>query len=63
METDRAIEIVQRLADGVDPFTGERFPSDSPYQQAGTVRALHLALEGLTKLRRATARKTGPRRG
>lgn len=62
MEPDRAIEIVQALADGVDPFTGERFLSDSPYQQADTVRALHMALEGLTKLRRSTARKTGPGR-
>ena len=62
MDTDRAVEIVQTLADGVDPYSGERFPSDSPYQQADTVRALHLALEGLTKLRRSTARMTGPGR-
>lgn len=34
MEPDRAIEIVQSLADGVDPHSGERFPSSSPYQQA-----------------------------
>ena len=45
MEPERAIEIVQILADGVDPYSGERFPSSSPYQQADTVRALHLALE------------------
>ena len=32
MDTERAIEIVQALADGVDPYSGERFPSDSPYQ-------------------------------
>ncbi len=62
MEPDRAIEIVQSLADGVNPFTGEHFPSSSPYQQADTVRALHLALEGLGKLKRSTARKTGPGR-
>ena len=62
MEPDRAIEIVQKLADGVDPFTDERFPASSPYQQADTVRALHLALEGLAKLKRSTARKTGPGR-
>ena len=62
MEPDRAIEIVQSLANGVDPYTGERFVSDSPYQQADTVRALHLALEGLAKLRRSKARKTGPGR-
>ena len=40
MEPDRAIEIVQSLADGVDPHNGERFPFSSPYQQADTVRAL-----------------------
>ncbi|MBU0678017.1 MAG: hypothetical protein KJ626_07850 [Verrucomicrobia bacterium] len=50
MEPDRAIEIVQSLADGVNPFTDERFPSTSPYQQADTVRALHLALEAMTKV-------------
>ncbi|MGI6301056.1 MAG: hypothetical protein ACOX52_08375 [Verrucomicrobiota bacterium] len=62
MEPDRAIEIVRKLADGVDPFTDERFPASSPYQQADTVRALHLAIEGLAKLKRSTARKTGPGR-
>lgn len=64
MEPYRSIEIVQALANGVDPFTGQQSPpSASPHQQAGTVRALHLALEGLTKLRRSTVRKTGPTRG
>jgi hypothetical protein len=63
MEPDRAIEIVQSLADGVDPYTDERFPSSSPYQQADTVRALHLAIEGLTKLRRSTARSITARMG
>ncbi|MCF7855854.1 MAG: hypothetical protein K9N51_13730 [Candidatus Pacebacteria bacterium] len=62
MEAERAIKIVQALADGVDPYTGERYPSSSPYQQADTVRALHLALAGLTKLRRSTSRKSGPGR-
>jgi hypothetical protein len=47
METNQAAEIIQQLADGVNPCTGERFPPDSPYQQADTVRALYLALEGL----------------
>jgi len=62
MEPDRAIEIVQSLAYGVDPYSGERFLSSSPYQQADTVRALHLALECLGKLKCSTARKTGPGR-
>lgn len=30
MDTGRAIEIVQALADGFDPFTGEQFPFSSP---------------------------------
>ncbi|MGI6496483.1 MAG: hypothetical protein ACOX5G_10440 [Kiritimatiellia bacterium] len=57
MESARAIELVHNLADRVDPFTGERFPSDSPCQQADTARAQHLVLEGLVKLKRSTARK------
>jgi len=45
MELDRAKEIIQALADGVDPYTGERFPDDGPYQRADTVRALYTILE------------------
>lgn len=46
MELDRAKEIIQALADGVDPYTGERFPADGPYQRADTVRALYTILTG-----------------
>lgn len=52
MELDRAKEIIQALADGVDPYTGERFPADGPYQRADTVRALYTALEALEKPKR-----------
>ena len=45
MDANDAIEIVRKLADGVDPFTGERFPPSSPYQNADTVRAVYLALD------------------
>ena len=45
MEVDRAKEIIQALADGVDPYTGDRFPADGPYQRADTVRALYTMLE------------------
>ena len=38
MKIDRAIEIVHSLAYGVDPYSGERFPPGSPYQQSDTVR-------------------------
>jgi len=61
MELDEASQIIQQLADGVNPFTGERFPPDSPYQQADTVRALYLALEGLDRLKRSKSRAhSGP---
>ena len=40
MQLDRAKEIIEALADGVDPYTGENFPADGPYQRADTVRAL-----------------------
>ena len=45
MQLERAKEIVQALADGVDPYTAEHFPADGPYQRADTVRALYTILE------------------
>ncbi len=47
MELDHAKEIIQALADGVDPYTGDHFPPDSPYQRADTVRALFMALDAM----------------
>jgi hypothetical protein len=55
VELDRAKEIIEALADGVDPYTEERFPPDGPYQRADTVRALYTALEALDKPKRARA--------
>ena len=61
MDPDRAHEIIQALANGKDPYTGDALPASSVYQQADTVRALYLALEGLDRLKRSKARKTdGP---
>lgn len=57
MEANDAIEIIRKLADGVDPFTGERFPPFSPYQHADTVRALYLALDGLDRVKRSKTRQ------
>jgi len=48
MELERAREIIQALADGVDPYTGEHFPADGPYQRTDTVRALYTILEAAT---------------
>ncbi len=59
MNLERTKEIIQALADGIDPYTGEQFPPDSPYQRADTVRALYTILEAAEdKTRRIPA---GPR--
>ena len=40
---DQQIQILQRLAEGIDPVTGEVFPADSPYQRPEIIRALYAA--------------------
>jgi len=57
MEAEKAIDVLRALADGIDPATGEIMPSDSPYQQASTVRALYAALAALSQQQRANERK------
>lgn len=57
MEVIRAVEIIESLADGKDPYTGEPLPASNVFQQADTVRALYLALDGLSKLKRTKERK------
>ena len=47
MEKADALKIIQQLADGIDPQTGQAFCADSPYQHADTVRALFVALRAL----------------
>jgi len=44
------IEVLEQLAAGVDPATGEVFPPDSPYQQAIVIRALYFAITELKVL-------------
>ena len=47
MEKAAALKILQQLADGIDPHTGQVFGADSPYQHPDTVRALFCALREL----------------
>lgn len=47
MLTSEAIRILQALAEGVDPSTGEQFTPDSPYENPTVVRALFLAIRAL----------------
>ena len=47
MEKQAALNIIQQLANGIDPHTGEVFRADSPYQHPDTIRALFVALRAL----------------
>ena len=47
MEKQAALNIIQQLANGIDPHTGEVFRADSPYQHPDTVRALFIAARAL----------------
>ena len=44
MEIQKAKEILQLLADGVDPTTGELLPDESPYNKPEVIRALFAVL-------------------
>jgi hypothetical protein len=47
MENSEALRVVQTLAEGRDPATGETCTSDSIFQRAQTIRALARAAEAL----------------
>ena len=47
MEKQAALKIIQQLANGVDPHSGEVYRADSPYQHPDTVRALFIAVRAL----------------
>jgi hypothetical protein len=47
LETSKSVEILNTLAEGIDPGTGEQFPAGSTYQQPDTVRALFSAIRML----------------
>lgn len=49
MDMERALTIIQALADGYDPRTGEMFPVDSPYQFGDVVRALQIAVSSVER--------------
>jgi DNA-binding NarL/FixJ family response regulator len=53
MNTDKALEIIRALANGVDPYTGEEYPADSPYQSPQTVMALFMATQALERTKKA----------
>ena len=42
---DTHLKIVEALANGIDPITGELLPSESPYNHPDVIRALFTTLE------------------
>lgn len=57
MDVHRAKELLTILADGVDPLTGEVLPEDHVCNKGEIVRALHCAVEELSRRRKNAARK------
>lgn len=47
MNTTHTLKLLTALSNGTDPFTGEAFPADSPYQHPEIVRALFQAVRQL----------------
>ena len=47
MKEQKALEIVMKLADGLDPESGESLPKDSPYNNPDVIRALFMAVLAL----------------
>ena len=44
MDQERAFSIIDALANGIDPSTGECFPENSPYNNPEVIRALFFVL-------------------
>ena len=61
MERQAALHILQALAQGIDPHTGEHLSGTGPYQHPDTVRALFHAVEALAAPPDARARSADVR--
>jgi hypothetical protein len=47
MDREQTLKILNALANGVHPATGEKFAADGPYQHPDTVRALFEAMRAV----------------
>ena len=67
MDHEKALGILQSLSNGGDPFTGQPFPADSPYQHPDVVRALFQAVRAMESAvaaqKRQAARPAGGNSG
>jgi len=61
MDKQQTLKVLNALANGVHPATGEQFAADSPYQHPDTVRALFEAMRAVEGGGVATAQQASPR--
>ncbi|GHO45905.1 hypothetical protein [Ktedonospora formicarum] len=47
MEKEAALAILEALVDGLNPYTNERLPQESPFVHSSTKRALQMAVVAL----------------
>ena len=62
METQKTLQILRTLADGIDPATGEQFAAGTAYQHPDTVRALFSAIRMLESPAAPAASRPAPAR-
>ena len=60
MELQIARQIIDTLAQGIHPVTGEAMPEDSPYNAPPVIRALHVAARALEAGAAAPGRRAPP---
>jgi hypothetical protein len=59
MDRTTALGILESLADGIHPATGQAMPADSPYQHADVIRALFHAVGVLRALSEPSSAPAG----
>ena len=59
MDVQRAKELLMVLADGIDPLTGEVLPDDLVCSKGEIVRALHCAVEELSRRQKMLPENNG----
>lgn len=59
----RAIYLLDRLYEGINPLTGERLPDTSPFQNSDIVRSLRLGIDSLKATLKRKERTTFARTG
>ena len=62
MELQIARQIIDTLAQGIHPITGECMPDDSPYNAPPVIRALHAVSRALEGAGSAASAEEAPRR-